>query len=174
MINLLEPYQNKVEEGESWLGLEWSTGGMKKSIAYLHALYGEVISFDDLIRIRLTDIGCRALLFGAMQTSIDEFEQLFPDALEDKYVLAMIDGLTNYLPEVSSRYGDLDNSYPDIRPPVDADGKDPFDWPFMYVELKKLGFSVVEIDRLTWRNMVVILGQAFGLKREGEHWILRG
>ena len=174
LINLLEPYQNFIDDGDVRIGLSWSTGGMKRSISYVRMLFGEPISFDDLIRIRNTDVGVRALLYGALETSVDEFELIFPGEIDDTYKIAVFDGLMNYLPAPATQYGELDESYPDIRPPIDPDDGDPFDWPFMFVELKRLGFSVEEIDRLTWRNMDKILAQAFGLKQESEHWLLGG
>lgn len=158
-ILVFEPYTNAIlcPDGNVRL-FDWCHGAIKRALRYYQLLYGELLTYDRLIDLRNTVSASRSLLFGASEMTVRDFEAVFPQELtreniEDLHEM-VIDGLVNYLPAaVQDVPLPDDDDWPDIEPSPEEKRQEQTDWSTWYDAMKRAGYSMAEVDRMTWRGM---------------------
>ena len=164
-IHDLTPHINYIAIGE-WehaqiIELHWCNDTISHAISYARMLAGvDDVTPEDLIKTADDPVTQQALIYGAIRCqgaySINDFESWY-DA--DRVLPAIADGLTAYMPAVdeTQMFGSLDEDWPEARR-VDMPQHGEADYGVLYRALKKLGYSVAEIGRMTWRGMYGALG----------------
>jgi hypothetical protein len=140
-MTLIGPYVNY------WRGLElsWSHASILKSIRFYQMIHEETLSYHEFMGKLKEPAVILCLFYGALG-SIEEIEGAsFDDVLD-----AVLDGLKNYYPEAEIEFGELDESYPEAKPPA----RIPADFRSWVLFFKDKGFSLEEILNMTWRGMV--------------------
>lgn len=153
-----EPYTNAILCPDGHVRLfDWCHGSIKRALRYYLLLYGKTLTSDELIDLRNTVQASRALLFGASGFDVRDFEIIFPHDLTQENIEALhemvLDGLVNYFPAMVEDIPlEDDDEWPDIEPPK-LDKREPTDWGFWFDFMRRKGYSLAEIDRMTWRGM---------------------
>lgn len=130
-----------------WQGLElsWSHASILRSIRFYQMIHGEALSYHEFMG-KIKDPAVLLCLFYGALGNIEDTEgtDLF-DVLD-----IVLDGLKNYYPEPEIEFGELDESYPEAKPPA----RIPADFRSWVLFFKDKGFSLEEILNMTWRGMV--------------------
>lgn len=170
MINFLSPYINYVEG----IRLEWCNLAISSALDYLKVEYQLTLEFDDLIEIYNTDEFIFSLLYGALYAAcgmtIPQYEGLITSTTISmkEIVLAVYDGITNYLPKKRYSTQNLDEEWPDTQAEMaQKNPKQETDFISLYMNLHEEGFSIVEIEKMTMRTMLHFINKEGGDEEDG-------
>ena len=147
---------------------------MAEAMTCYRHLTSKQLTFEQLVKERMTPEGCKAFIFGALTAkepiSFAEFFALYQDGNYPDYLMAVLDGIANYWLEGKPEpvWDELDLLYPEI-PKQQSEGEF-YLVPFQ-LELLQAGFTVADIGRMTMRGMEAVLDAVRGVVVADMSWL---
>ena len=109
-------------------------------------------------------------LYAACGMTIPQYKGLITSTTISmkEIVLAVYDGITNYLPKKRYSTQNLDEEWPDTQAEMaQKTPKQDTDFISLYMILHEEGFSIVEIEKMTLRTMLQLINKEGGDEEDG-------
>jgi len=172
-MDKLKPYVNLAEYGGHIVELEWCNDAIAHASDYYRHITGKRLSFKSIMQQYKEPAICTALFFGALRvaTGMQLREFSVKHMSYEQIYLPVKDGLENYFDASNvRRMPEGDEEWPDTQKQVNKPNEDIELLTYQAI-MRKWGFSLAEIGRMTMRGMQAAALELSGVKESDDSWL---
>jgi len=172
-MDKLKPYVNLADYDGRIVELEWCNDAIAHAADYYRHITGECLNFKLIMKQYREPVICTALFFGALKvaTGMPLRDFSAKNMSYEQIYLPVKDGLENYFDASNVRkMPEGDEEWPDTQKQVNKPNEDIELLTYQAI-MKKWGFSLTEIGRMTMRGMQAAALELSGVKESDDSWL---